>query len=264
MKRDGGPAGLVDGDYDQVVQKIPLYRALGRPCSPRPGARRHNRHLDQCQGGRLQPRHSRAAEGARPNRLRLRCLEGRPVPRRKARVLNPADRHQRTPAPLSEDPRRDRRQAGQPRQQWRHVAGKHAIGLVLRNSRGLTATVSDRVTGRLPLGSGRTFTIDAAQGMSTKGEHINALSRGTAAASAFKMYTAETRATGRRHTMISKGAVLSAVLKSARSRRPHPQSLRIICGDALKRMLPTSPIRRSRSTSWPRAAPERQGNRRER
>ena len=22
MKRDGGPAGLVDGDYDQVVQKI--------------------------------------------------------------------------------------------------------------------------------------------------------------------------------------------------------------------------------------------------
>ena len=70
----------------------------------------------------------------------------------------------------------------------------------VRNSRGLTATVSDRVTGRLLLGSGRAFTIDPAQGISTKGEHINALSRGTAAASAFKMYTAESCATGRTHT----------------------------------------------------------------
>ena len=50
--------------------------------------------------------------------------------------------------------------------------------------------------------------------MSTNGDHINALPRGTAAASAFKMYTAESRATGRTHTMISKGAILSAVQRS--------------------------------------------------
>jgi len=99
------------------------------------------------------------------------------------------------------------------------VLGKTAKGLVLRNARGVTANVdwralSDKTTGRLLLGPGRAFTIDAAQGMSTKGEHINALPRGTAGTTAFKMYTAESRATGRTHTVISKGAVLAAVQRS--------------------------------------------------
>ena len=64
------------------------------------------------------------------------------------------------------------------------------------------------------LGFGHAFTVDAAQGMSTKGEHINALPRGTATTSAFKTYTAESRATGRTHTLISKAAVHSAVQRS--------------------------------------------------
>jgi hypothetical protein len=99
------------------------------------------------------------------------------------------------------------------------VMGKTAAGLILRNARGQTAEIdwkrlSDQKTRRLQLGFGRAFTIDAAQGMSTKGEHINALPRGTGAISAFKTYTAESRATGRTHTLISKAAVHAAVQRS--------------------------------------------------
>ena len=99
------------------------------------------------------------------------------------------------------------------------VVRKTAAGLVLRNARGQTAEIdwkrlSDQKTGRLLLGFGHAFTIDAAQGMSTKGEHINALPHGTGATSAFKTYTAESRATGRTHTLISKAAVHAAVQRS--------------------------------------------------
>jgi hypothetical protein len=99
------------------------------------------------------------------------------------------------------------------------VISKTAAGLVLRNARGQTAEIdwrrfTDQRTGRLLLGFGRAFTIDAAQGMSTKGEHINALPHGTGATSAFKTYTAESRATGRTHTLISKAAVHAAVQRS--------------------------------------------------
>ncbi len=99
------------------------------------------------------------------------------------------------------------------------VVRKTAAGLVLRNARGQTAEIdwrrlSDPKTGRLLLGFGHAFTIDAAQGMSTKGEHINALPHGTGATSAFKTYTAESRATGRTHTLISKVAVHAAVQRS--------------------------------------------------
>jgi hypothetical protein len=99
------------------------------------------------------------------------------------------------------------------------VVRKTPAGLVLRNARDQTAEIdwkrlSDPKTGRLPLGVGHAFTIDAAQGMSTKGEHIHALPHGTAATSAFKTYTAESRATGRTHTLISKAAVHAAVQRS--------------------------------------------------
>jgi hypothetical protein len=99
------------------------------------------------------------------------------------------------------------------------VMGKTAAGLILRNARGQTAEIewnrlSDQRTRRLLLGFGRAFTIDAAQGMSTKGEHLNALPRGTGAISAFKTYSAESRATGRTHTLISKAAVHAAVQRS--------------------------------------------------
>jgi hypothetical protein len=96
------------------------------------------------------------------------------------------------------------------------VMAKSKDGLVLRNARGLEAHVAwkrlaDHQTGRLLLGFGRVFTIDAAQGMSTKGEHINALPHGTTGSTGFKTYTGESRATGQTHTLISKAAVLSAV-----------------------------------------------------
>jgi conjugative relaxase-like TrwC/TraI family protein len=99
------------------------------------------------------------------------------------------------------------------------VMGKTDSGLILRNERGQAAEVdwrrlTDKDTGRLLLGFGRAFTIDAAQGMSTRGEHINALPHGTGNANAFKMYTAESRATGQTHTMISRAAVLGAVRRT--------------------------------------------------
>ena len=99
------------------------------------------------------------------------------------------------------------------------VVGKTAGGLLLRDARGRVGEVewrrlSDQDTGRLLLGFGRAFTVDAAQGMSTRGEHANALAHGSAGSTAFKTYTGESRATGKTHTLISKAAVLSDVRRS--------------------------------------------------
>ena len=100
-----------------------------------------------------------------------------------------------------------------------NVVGKIAGGLRLRDARGRVGEVewrrlSDQETGRLLLGFGRAFTVDAAQGMSTRGEHANALAHGTGGSTAFKTYTGESRATGKTHTLISKAAVLSDVRRS--------------------------------------------------
>ena len=107
------------------------------------------------------------------------------------------------------------------------VVGKTAGGLLLRDSRGRVGEVewrrlSDQETGRLLLGFGRAFTVDAAQGMSTRGEHANALAHGTAGSTAFKTYTGESRATGKTHTLISKAAVLSDVRRSRALGDPTP------------------------------------------
>lgn len=107
------------------------------------------------------------------------------------------------------------------------VVGKTAIGLLLRDARGRIGEVewrrlSDPETGRLLLGFGRAFTVDAAQGMSTRGEHTNALAHGTAGSTAFKTYTGESRATGKTHTFISKAAVFSDIRRSRALGDPTP------------------------------------------
>jgi len=94
------------------------------------------------------------------------------------------------------------------------VRGHTSKGLLLRNERGQTGEVEwrrlrDEATGRLLLGFGRVFTVDSAQGMSTKGEHLDLFARGTHTTNAFKAYTAESRATGRTFTFVSKAAVLA-------------------------------------------------------
>jgi TrwC relaxase/AAA domain len=99
------------------------------------------------------------------------------------------------------------------------VVAKTESGLVLKNSKGRIGEVEwrrlhDDNTGRLLLGFGRAFTINAAQGMSTKGEHLNALARGTAGTNAFKIYPSESRATGRTYTFISKAAVDRDIIRS--------------------------------------------------
>lgn len=98
------------------------------------------------------------------------------------------------------------------------VVGKTKDGLLLRNARGKVGAVewrrlTDSATGRLNLGYGRAFTIDAAQGMSNKGEHINALARGTAGSNAFKIYPSESRASGRTFTLVSKAAVDADIVR---------------------------------------------------
>ena len=88
-------------------------------------------------------------------------------------------------------------------------------GVVLRDKRGRDGEVQwrrmkDQKTDRLLLGFGHALTVDSAQGI-TSGEHINALPRGTAGATAFKAYVAESRHVTQVYTMIAEAAVFEAV-----------------------------------------------------
>lgn len=95
------------------------------------------------------------------------------------------------------------------------VVGRSEDGLLLRDKAGRVGAVSwntltDQKSGRLLLGFGHVLTVDAAQGI-TSDEHINALPRGTAGATAFKGYVAESRARGTTWTMISEAATFEAI-----------------------------------------------------
>ena len=88
-------------------------------------------------------------------------------------------------------------------------------GVVLRDKRGRDGTVEwkrliDRKSDRLLLAYGHALTVDSAQGI-TSGEHINALPRGTAGATSFKTYVAESRHVTQVYTMIAEAAVFEAV-----------------------------------------------------
>ena len=95
------------------------------------------------------------------------------------------------------------------------IAGWTAGGVVMRDQTGREGAVqwaklTDRVSGRMLLGFGHALTVDSAQGITT-GEHINALPRGTAGATGFKTYTAESRHVTQVYTMISEAALFEAV-----------------------------------------------------
>ena len=77
------------------------------------------------------------------------------------------------------------------------IVGWTKGGVVLQDKRGRDGTVEwkrliDRKSDRLLLAYGHALTVDSAQGI-TSGEHINALPRGTAGATSFKTYVAESR-----------------------------------------------------------------------
>jgi len=98
------------------------------------------------------------------------------------------------------------------------VVDKSDAGLRLRDKYGRVGDVDwrrlvDPKTGRLLLGFGHAFTIDAAQG-TTSDEHINALPRGSAGITAFKGYSAESRSRGTTWTIISEAAVHEAEKRS--------------------------------------------------
>ena len=223
MKREDGTARLAEGDYDQVVRQIAdLYiertdalqardKTLGVTITTLTNAEAAD--ISQAIRERLK---ARGAIGADEALYKAVIYRGD-----KAELFNlpiaTGDRlrlYRKTVAEID-----GRRGSIGANGDIVEVVGKTAAGLVLRNDRGQTAEVdwkklSDKKTGRLLLGFGRAFTIDAAQGMSTKGEHINALPHGTGATTAFKTYTAESRATGRTHTMIAKAAVYGAVQRT--------------------------------------------------
>jgi len=95
------------------------------------------------------------------------------------------------------------------------VVGQSAAGLRLRDADGRVGdvgwrTLKDSRSDRLLLGFGHALTIDSAQGI-TSGEHINALSRGTAGITAFKSYVTESRHVTQVHTIISEAATFEAV-----------------------------------------------------
>src|SRR5208337_3741635 len=199
MKREDGTASLLEGDYDQVVRQIAdLYIERDDALKAQ----------DPSCGVTLTTlTNAEAADISRAIRERLKARGeiGTDEATYKA-VVYRGDKPEFFDLAVATGDRL-------------RVVRKTAAGLILRNARGQTAEIgwkrlSDQRAGRLLLGFGRAFTIDAAQGMSTKGEHINALPHGTGATSAFKTYTAESRASGRTHTLISKAAVHAAVQRS--------------------------------------------------
>ncbi|MCW2318585.1 post-segregation antitoxin (ccd killing protein) [Rhodoblastus acidophilus] len=223
MKREDGTATLIDGDYDQVVKKIAdLYIARSDALAEQdPSMSVTITTLTNAEAADISL--------AIRERLKARGEIGSDDATYKA-VVYRGDKPELYDLPIATGDRLRLYRKTRVRSGHGHidignngdiveVMGKTAEGLVLKNARGVIANadwkcLSDKTTGRLLLGPGRAFTIDAAQGMSTKGEHINALPRGTAGTTAFKMYTAESRATGRTHTVISKGAILAAVQRS--------------------------------------------------
>jgi len=95
------------------------------------------------------------------------------------------------------------------------LVGWRQDGLVLRDREGRDGHVqwrslTDKESGRVLLGFGHAATIDSSQG-STTDEHINAMPRGSAGATGFKMYTAESRHVKEVYTVISEAAVFEAV-----------------------------------------------------
>ena len=95
------------------------------------------------------------------------------------------------------------------------VAGWLPNGILLRDSEGRVGAVDwsklrDQETGRALLSYGHASTIDSSQGNTTD-EHINAMPRGSAGATGFKMYTAESRHMKQVFTVISEAAMFEAV-----------------------------------------------------
>ncbi len=86
-----------------------------------------------------------------------------------------------------------------------------ADGLRVRNHKGTTGfvrwtTLQDKDTGRIKLAYGDCMTIDAIQGATTRGEHIDALPGGSKTVHGFKAYTAESRSTLTTWLFVSEGA----------------------------------------------------------
>ena len=216
MKREDGTARLIGGDQDQVVQRIADFYMERRDTLRANGAKRgitvsaltnedaadisRAIRLRMKQRGELsQDERDFAAMDQRGVTYDLQLAPGDKVRlfRKTAATINGKHGYIGSNGDVTEVVR------------WTQG------GVVLRDRDGQEGEVkwkrlTDTKSGRLLLAYGHTLTVDSAQGI-TSGEHINALPRGTAGATSFKTYVAESRHVTQVYTMIAEAAVFEAV-----------------------------------------------------
>jgi hypothetical protein len=215
LKRDEGTAVMAGGDYDQVVERIADLYLTRRDVLQQAGTR------STITVSALS--NDEVADLSRAIRRRLRDrgeIAGDEVT---AAAIDQRGETYSLPIARGDSLRLFRRtigRAGGRKQQLGNngdiveVVDHSAQGLRLRNAKGGVLDVewrqvTDASSGRILLGFGHALTVDAAQGI-TSTEHINALAKGTAGATAFKAYVAESRSRGTTWTVIAEGAVLEA------------------------------------------------------
>ena len=216
LKREDGTARLIGGDQDQVVQRIADFYIERRDTLRANGAKR---------GITVSAlTNEDAADISRAIRLRMKERgELGPEERDFAAMDQRGVTYDLQLAP-GDKVRLFRKTAAT-------INGKHGYigsngdvvevakwtdgGVVLRDRDGQEGEVkwkrlTDTKSDRLLLAYGHALTVDSAQGI-TSGEHINALPRGTAGATSFKTYVAESRHVTQVYTMIAEAAVFEAV-----------------------------------------------------
>jgi hypothetical protein len=216
MKREDGTARLIGGDQDQVVQRIADFYIERRDTLRANGAKR---------GITVSAlTNEDAADISRAIRTRMKQRgELGPEERSFAGVDQRGVTYDLLLAP-GDKVRLFRKTAATINGRHGYIGSNGDVvevvrwtqgGVVLRDRDGQEGEVAwkrltDARMDRLLLAYGHALTVDSAQGI-TSGEHINALPRGTAGATSFKTYVAESRHVTQVYTMIGEAAVFEAV-----------------------------------------------------
>jgi hypothetical protein len=221
MKREDGTARLLGGDYDQLIDELAelyLHRrdalASRRSCAEGPMVTISAlTNEDAGSISRAIRRHLRSRGEIAGEELTCRVVDSRGIT---------SD----LPIAAGDELRLFRRVHGTGEDGTKRLVGCNgdlvrvlevrSEGLRLRSKAGRIAEVewwrlADAAGRGLLLGPGYCLTVDAAQGI-TATEHINALPRGSAGATGFKSYVAESRHTETTYTLISEAAVREAEL----------------------------------------------------
>ncbi len=216
MKREDGTAQLIGGDQDQVVQRIADFYIERRDTLRASGAKRSVTVSALT--------NEDAADISRAIRTRMKERGELGLEEREFAAVDQRGVTYDLQLAPGDKVRLFRKTAA-----W--IDGKHGYigsngdvvevvkwtqgGVVLRDKAGQEGEVqwkrlTEPKSDRLLLTYGHVLTVDSAQGI-TSGEHINALPRGTAGATSFKTYVAESRHVTQVYTMIAEAAAFEAV-----------------------------------------------------